>query len=79
MTRLLAMLAGEYFKMNILMYVAFLGMQTDLGLECDHINQNTLDNRTENLRPVRGTAHTQNMKRTDYRQLLADHYLHQHA
>ena len=76
MTRLLAMLAGEYFKMNILMYVAFLGMQTDLGLECDHINQNTLDNRTENLRPITGKLNKKNVERIDYRQLLADHYFH---
>jgi len=33
-------------------------MKTPVGLECDHINRNTLDNRKENLRNI---THSLNM------------------
>ena len=42
---------GKTFVLSILMCVAFLGMQRKVGLEGNHINQDTSDNRIKNLRP----------------------------
>ena len=69
----------ETFVLSILMCVAFLGMQRKVGLEGNHINQDTSDNRIENLCPVTGEVNKQNVKWIDYRKMLVDYYLNQHA
>ena len=63
---------GEKFELHVLMCVAFLGMQRKVGLEGDHINQDTNDDRIENLRAVTGVVNRLNVKRIDYRKKLVD-------